>query len=198
MQYFCSLLLLFLALQCSAHSQAHLDTAKSYDYVIERTGNNDGTQVEIFLKSVGRTKGDAWCSAFVSYCLTVSGVLEPKTRSGLARDYATKTVKTLVIKASDVMLKKYKIIKGDLVVWSRGETVFGHIGMTTEDWQGIKGKTIEGNVSNKVSYMNRKIEPANYFRIKWFVKVKNETKKEKIEIDFKKYLYNNISFYNLF
>lgn len=196
MQSFYSGLLLLLALQCSALSQAHLDTARSYDYVVERTGHNDGKEVEMFLKSVGRNKEDAWCSAFVSYCLTVSGVLEPKTRSGLARDYATKTVKTLVIKASDVILKKYKIVQGDLVVWARGETVFGHIGMTTEDWQGIQGKTIEGNVSNRVRYMNRKIEPANYFRIKWFIKVK--PKKEKIEIDFKKYLFNSISFYNLF
>jgi len=183
-------------LQCSALSQAHLDTAKSYDYVVELTGRNDGKEVEMFLKSVGRTKGDAWCSAFVSYCLTVSGVLEPKTRSGLARDYATKTDKRLVIKATDVILKRYKVVKGDLVVWQKGETIFGHIGMTTEDWQGIQGKTIEGNVSNRVRYMNRKIEPANYFRIKWFIKV--IPKKEKIEIDFKKYLFNSISFYNLF
>lgn len=196
MQFFYLVLPLLLAWQCLGLSQAHLDTAKSYDYVVERTGRNDGKEVEMFLKSVGRTKGDAWCSAFVSYCLTVSGVLEPKTRSGLARDYATKTDKRLVIKATDVILKKYKVVKGDLVVWQKGETVFGHIGMTTEDWQGIQGKTIEGNVSNRVRYMNRKIEPANYFRIKWFIKVK--PKKEKFEIDFKKYIYNSISFYNLF
>ena len=191
MQFFYLVLPLLLAWQCSGLSQAHLDTAKSYDYVVELTGRNDGKEVEMFLKSVGRNKGDSWCAAFVSYCLTVSGVLEPKIRSGLARDFATKTDKKLVIKATDVLLKKYKIVQGDLVVWAKGKTVFGHIGMTTEDWNAIKGKTIEGNVSNKVSLMTRKIEPANYFRIKWFVKVKNEK-------DYSKYIYHSAPFYSLF
>lgn len=187
------LLLLWLPLSFlfSQNTTYHLDTAYSYLGVTEKTGNNDGKQVEIFLKSVGRKKGDSWCAAFVSYCLTVSGVMYPKTRSGLARDFATKTDKRLVIKATDVILKKYKVVKGDLVVWQKGETVFGHIGMTTEDWNAIKGKTIEGNVSNKVSLMTRKIEPANYFRIKWFVKVKNEK-------DYSKYIYHSAPFYSLF
>lgn len=35
----------------------------------ELTGKNDGPQVEAFLHSVNRAKGDAWCAAYVSYNL---------------------------------------------------------------------------------------------------------------------------------
>ena len=35
----------------------------------ELTGNNDGPQVEAFLRSVDRKKGDAWCAAYASYNL---------------------------------------------------------------------------------------------------------------------------------
>jgi hypothetical protein len=35
----------------------------------ELTGKNDGPQVEAFLRSVNRKKGDAWCAAYTSYNL---------------------------------------------------------------------------------------------------------------------------------
>lgn len=35
----------------------------------ELTGKNDGPQVEAFLRSVNRVKGDAWCAAYTSYNL---------------------------------------------------------------------------------------------------------------------------------
>lgn len=36
--------------------------------VTEATGNNDGKDVEKYLKSVGLKKGYAWCAAFVKWC----------------------------------------------------------------------------------------------------------------------------------
>jgi len=38
-------------------------------YIREATGKNDGKEVEAFLKSVDRKKGDSWCAAYVSYDL---------------------------------------------------------------------------------------------------------------------------------
>lgn len=38
--------------------------------VYEATGKNDGPQVEEYLSSVGRKKGDAWCAAFVHWVLS--------------------------------------------------------------------------------------------------------------------------------
>jgi hypothetical protein len=47
---------------------------KSQVGVRERTGNNDGRDVEKYLKSVGLGKGFAWCAAFVHWCLIEAGV----------------------------------------------------------------------------------------------------------------------------
>jgi len=47
---------------------------KSQLGVKEKTGNNDGKDVEKYLKSVGLGKGFAWCAAFVHWCLIEAGV----------------------------------------------------------------------------------------------------------------------------
>lgn len=41
--------------------------------VREKTGKNDGPEVEMYLKSVGLNKGYAWCSAFVHWALDSAG-----------------------------------------------------------------------------------------------------------------------------
>jgi hypothetical protein len=38
--------------------------------VRELTGKNDGPEVEMYLKHVGKWKGLPWCSAFVAWCLS--------------------------------------------------------------------------------------------------------------------------------
>lgn len=166
-------LLLFLLLPLSlTYSQTHVDTALSYVGVVEKTGKNDGYQVEKFLKSVGRKKGDSWCAAFVSYCLEVNKVKEPSIRSGLAQ--AFRKAKT-VYKANNTK----KVKRGDLAIWQNGDTWTGHIGIVLS-WNKNSGKTVEGNTSSGkgsqdngdgVYIKNRIIQPYNYFRIKWFVVV---------------------------
>lgn len=42
--------------------------------VRELTGNNDGKDVEKFLRSVGFDKGFAWCAAFISWCYIESEI----------------------------------------------------------------------------------------------------------------------------
>lgn len=51
-----------------------IDLAKSQLHVREKTGNNDGKEVETYLSHVGLKKGDPWCAAFVSYVLSYSGI----------------------------------------------------------------------------------------------------------------------------
>jgi hypothetical protein len=41
--------------------------------VREKTGNNDGTRVEEYLKAANRKKGDAWCAAFVTWTFKQAG-----------------------------------------------------------------------------------------------------------------------------
>lgn len=49
---------------------AVIENYKSQIHVREKTGNNDGEDVEKYLKTVGLGKGYAWCAAFVKWCLT--------------------------------------------------------------------------------------------------------------------------------
>jgi hypothetical protein len=46
--------------------------------VRERTGHNDGAQVEAYLKYVGLKKGQPWCASFVCWCYGQSGVSNPR------------------------------------------------------------------------------------------------------------------------
>jgi len=155
---------------------AHVDTALSYVGVHEKTGKNDGKEVEKFLKSVGLRKGNSWCAAFVSYCLSAAKVKSPKVRSGLARSFKTKNI----ILASRVMKGLEIIPKGYLIGWQRGNTINGHIGIVTKLWKGPKGETVEGNTSSNkgsqydgdgVFQKTRTISEGNYFSIKWFTPV---------------------------
>ena len=171
----CLLLFAFLPV----NGQKHLDIANSFVGVTELTNNNDGAEVEMFQKSVNLKKGNAWCGAFVGYCLNTANVVNPKTRSGLARNYKHKNS----IKANDVLIGKTKVPNGSLVIWEKGTTIFGHVGFVA-NWEKHHGTTIEGNTSSGRSGSQsdgdgvyrryRTIMPANYFRITSFTIVSYE------------------------
>lgn len=178
MRYFYYLWLCLLVLPLSLlKTQPQLDTAYFYVGLKEQTGRNDGYHIEKFLKCVGRNKGDSWCAAFVSYCLEVNKIGEPAIRSGLARAFKKSKY---VIDARDVYMGIQTIEAGDLVGWEKGSTIYGHIGFVIM-WNKSQGYTIEGNTSSGskgsqsdgdgVYIRYRIIEPMNYFRIKWFVRV---------------------------
>lgn len=144
----------------------------AYGFVgTKEVGNNGGYWVTKFLKSVGLRPGNAWCGAFVSYCLDSAGIKTMRVRSGLARHFITKN-KT--IKATKVLQSNMKIPMGSVVVWRRGTTMFGHVGFV-DSWQGRSGTTIEGNTSSGRSgsqwngggvwSRKRTINPYDHFRI---------------------------------
>lgn len=176
--FFLAFLLLLLLPSLILNAQKHLDIAKSFVGVKEATGNNDGKEVEMFLQSVGRKKGDSWCAAFVSFCLTQANAQEPKIRSGLARDF--KRAKNLIL-ANDVLKGIKEVKPGYIVGWEKGNTIFGHLGFAITSWNKAHGTTLEGNTSSGaqgsqsdgdgVYIRSRTIQPANYFRIVWFVPV---------------------------
>lgn len=194
--FFSVFVLLLLPLFSQVKSQKHLDIAQSFIGTKELTGHNDGAEVEMFLNSVGRKKGESWCSAFVSFCLSSAKVRAPTTRSGLARSFK---LQNKIIPAVDVLRGTKKISKGSIIGWEKGNTVFGHIGFTftspkappEADWSGPYGTTIEGNTSSGlpavclagakgnqfdgdgVYLRSRVIQPANYFRICWFILVRS-------------------------
>lgn len=174
---FFSILLLLLPVDLSSKLKykniPHLDTAVMYYNlnVKEKTGNNDGYYVEKFLKSVGLKKGSPWCAAFVSYCLIVNKDLIKKeffVTSGLANNLYKKDISFSYV---HILLGLYKPVPGDIVIWKRGETIYGHTGFVYY-WNVQYGYTIEGNVQNAVRYLKRSIEPLNYFRIVYFTPIR--------------------------
>lgn len=56
-----------------------ISIAESQVGVREFTGNNDGTEVELYLQSVNLGKGYAWCAAFVTWCHDQAGIDNPRS-----------------------------------------------------------------------------------------------------------------------
>ncbi len=158
------------ALHIANERESTLTIAKGFIGVQEEK-RNSGYWVDRFLKSVGLRPGAEWCGAFIGYCLDSAKVTSLKVRSGLARRYVQKNS----IKATKVLEGNIKIPSGSLLIWRRGTTIFGHVGIV-ESWKGKSGTTIEGNTSgsNKTTLQyaghgvyrkRRTINPFNYFRI---------------------------------
>ena len=56
-----------------------ISIANSQIGVREATGNNDGAQVEAFLKVINLPKGNPWCAAFVSWVFKQAAFTKPRT-----------------------------------------------------------------------------------------------------------------------
>lgn len=161
----------------------HLDTAFSYIGVRD-DGDNYGPEVERFLATSGLGGGYPWCAAFVAYVMevTVRPVAFPTVRSALATDYIT----ARSIKASRVLMGVDRPPEGAVVIWRRGNGIFGHAGLV-DRWEDDCGETVEGNTSAPAGSGNedveaerdgggvwakrRCIEPGNFFRIVSFTEV---------------------------
>lgn len=166
MRYLCWLWLCFFSL--SQYSWADL-AATAQRYVgVREVGRNRGYWVEKFLASVGLPPGNPWCAAFVYFCMRHSGTAYPKVRSGLAMAYAVRPVP-----AKHVWKGYRKVGRNWLVIWKRGDTWRGHIGIVLS-WGRKSGTTIEGNTGSSdyegdgVYEKRREIQPMSFFRIVFF------------------------------
>ena len=151
----------------------HVDSAFSYVGVTDN-GNNTGYWVELWQSNVNIPKGSPWCAAFVSTMLDLGKVKSPTIRSGLAKDFIARNS----IPARRVFQGIIEVPAGSLVIWRKGETWKGHIGIIPFSWRREKGQTIEGNTSSNddsngdaVETKTREIQPFNYFRITHFTEV---------------------------
>lgn len=137
---------------------------------VRESGRNAGREVEMFQRSVGLGAGAPWCAAFVSYVLDAVRATEPRVRSGLAQKFIVKGS----VPAKQVAKGYRKVEPGWLVVWKRGDTYGGHIGIVVR-WDGLAGETIEGNVregkEEGVFRKRRAITDLHEFRITHFTKV---------------------------
>lgn len=153
----------------------HADTAWAY-VGTQETGRNCGPEVRAFLAATGLGCGYPWCAAFVSYALTKAGADRPKTRSAATRHF----IQRGSIQARRVLRGEHTPTAGTLIVWRKGNTPYGHIGIVM-GWDGRCGSTVEGNTSagrsghqrdgDGVWFRWRCIHPGSYFRITHFTPV---------------------------
>ncbi|WP_437918596.1 CHAP domain-containing protein [Sphingobacterium sp. LRF_L2] len=110
--------------------------------VKEKTGKNDGEEVEAYLKSVGLGKGYAWCQAFVFWGFEKAskslGISNPVAKTAGVLDNWNKSLKYQLPKGLSP-------VPGDVFVMDFGKGL-GHAGVVT----GVDGRyivTVEGNTS---------------------------------------------------
>lgn len=141
-----------------------MQIAQSKEGVREQTGNNDGPEVEAYLKAVGLGKGYSWCMAFVVWCYDQAaqqlGVKNPLVRTGgCMKQWNETTCK----KTSDPQV-------GDIFIMDLGKGA-GHTGIVTQ----VRGEvvdTIEGNTNSNGSANGDGvyIRSRNVSRIKGFIR----------------------------
>lgn len=103
-------------------------------------GSNAGPEVEIYLKSVGLTKGYSWCMAFVYWC-----VLEASKKTGIPNPLK-KTAGVLSQWNNRPELRRRNPEPGFVFIMDYGKGL-GHTGFVEKVLPGGKIQTIEGNTN---------------------------------------------------
>lgn len=122
-----------------------MQIAQSKVGVRELTGNNDGPEVEAYLKAVGLGKGYSWCMAFIVWCYDQAaqqlGVKNPLVRTGGCmkqwNEYKGKKV------------KPEELQEGDVAIMDLGGGA-GHVFIVTQRRTSVVD-TVEGNTNNNGS-----------------------------------------------
>lgn len=133
-----------------------LETLQTQLHVREKTNNNDGIDVEKYLKAVGLPKGYAWCMAFVYWGFKEASeqlkVKNPVPRTAGVLDCLSRA-KTKVVALPQ---------PGDQFIMDFGAGK-GHTGMVVD----VRGKnifTVEGNTSSDPSYVGEDREGNGVFQ----------------------------------
>lgn len=102
---------------------------------VEIGGDNKGPQVEAFQKVVdNKAQGEAWCMAFVQWCLE---------QSGGSDIFKSEHCLTVWSKSPEI-LRRAQPIPGCVAIWRTRGTLNGHAGIV-KSVQGMLMNTIEGN-----------------------------------------------------
>lgn len=130
------------------YAEIRKELRKSYSSFIgvrEKTGNNDGKEVGLFLKSVGLKEGFAWCAAFAKYNFDVVGV-----KTTITAWSPTAENKNNIVYKNNTFKKQPQ--PGDLItLYYPKKGRIGHTGFF-DRWESEKLiTTVEGNTNNKKS-----------------------------------------------
>ncbi len=109
----------------------------------EKTGKNDGPEVEYILKTTGLNKGDQWCAAFVYTCFFEAGV-KGVPRSGYSPAWFPKSNTYYIRGVRGTPTAQQADVFG-IYIQSKGR--IGHVGFIDAWPEGSKCITVEGNTS---------------------------------------------------
>jgi hypothetical protein len=117
----------------------------------KEVGNNSGSDVNKFQRSVGISDGQPWCMAFIYYIFDEfskkSGITNPVYKTGSALEEWEKTGGKKI--TADQARSNFSLVKPGQIMIAKREGG-GHAGIVTSvDYNGKKFTTIEGNVRLK-------------------------------------------------
>lgn len=120
---------------------------------IKEQPNNSGSEIELFQKTVGISKGDAWCMAFMQTCLAYSEV-KTAIRSPL---YASGGCMNVWKKTPLEQRVKHIPLAGAIAIWQHTKNpTHGHTGMVL-DCDGTSFHAIEGNTDDGYDDLNSEV-----------------------------------------
>ncbi len=115
-------------------------TYRKHIGVRELTGNNDGKEVEMFLRSTGLGKGYAWCAAFVTYCHIENDIAIPEKAPAWSPAWFPK----------HRLINHEKALPGDVFgIYYANMKRIGHVGFIDQAWNNDSSNiiTVEGNTN---------------------------------------------------
>lgn len=173
-----SLLLLWSAPSSVESRQDHIAVAMRSLGKTESKGPNRSPEIDSWARRYRVPLGVSYCALYTSNALDSSeaAILTPTYRGAWAQGFRKGRK---VWTAAQVLEGRYKPKRGDVVIWQRGGTIYGHVGFVLS-WDRARGTTIEGNTScgagsdwngDGICIKSRKISLGASFRIVAFVDV---------------------------
>jgi hypothetical protein len=132
--------------------QLFVETVKSA-LGIREVAKNKGVEVELFQKTVGLSRGDAWCMAFIQSCLAYAEV-KTAIRSSI---FPSGGCMNVWQKSSIELRVKSIPLAGAISIWQHlDDPNHGHTGMVL-DCDGVSFHAIEGNTADGFEDLNGEV-----------------------------------------
>jgi hypothetical protein len=128
-----------------AHPGVLSHPLRNYEIARLSIGQPTKDSINYWLAFVGLPPNSAFCSAAASVWNEYAGQWHP--RSGLARHFITRAQPHQRIVAAKVLRGEVTIPAGAMAVYERGNTIYGHVGIVTQDFTGARGMYISANTS---------------------------------------------------
>lgn len=131
-----------------------VEAAKVCVGIREKTGKNDGFEVELFQKTSGGVRGAAWCMYFVQSCIAYA---EKKTglKSHVLSSGHCLTTWNHAKRSELVKLVKIHPLSGAIPIWQHGSTTSGHteilLSSDNKNMQCVGGNTSGADETGKVT-----------------------------------------------